>query len=317
MTPKHSRFGHFREARNDKNFYLDPQQRAFLRSVVRVAAQRPVTVGLRGPTGAGKTSVSEWLAANALIENDEGKKVPRPYFILDCPTIREPKDVFGFKDVEREVQEDGEVVSKIIWRKSGFVHAIRTPHAVVVLDEATRIHPSAMNGLMPLLDHRRMVYIDELDETIEVAEGVIFFLTANIGIDYTGTWAWDKALENRIDYQLDVGYLPAEEEVKVLVAKTGIRAEFAEKMVQVANTVRKQVADESSNLQHAISLRQLLAAAELAVASKLTNPGELLDALEFTVIPNYSAEGGTESDRAVVMEIARGIVAPNVAKKKK
>lgn len=282
------RRGIFVEPRLDENFVVDEQKKVFLRAVARIRKRRPVNVGLRGPTGCGKTALTEWFAA----------VTKSPYFVLDMSTLREPKDLFGFKDLEVDPATGAQ---RIVWRKSGFVHAVQTPGAVILLDEATRIHPSVANTLMPILDHRRQVYLDDLGETIKVAEGVVFFLTANIGMEYSGTWRWDAALEDRLEFQLECSYLPLEKEIEVIVHKTGIDEGIARRLCEVADTVRRSASDARSPLSRAISTRQLIAAGNLIAEG--VNP---IDALEFTVVPVYSADGGTSSDRAQVLAIIQG-----------
>lgn len=287
--------GFFLEVQLDKDFVVDKKTQALLRAVVRIArrGEKSPIVGLRGPTGTGKTSLPMWLAA-ILNQKKEGT---HPVYVLDCPTLREPKDVFGFKDIV----PDGRGGQKIIWRRSAFVEAIQTPSSIVILDEATRIPPPVMNGLMPLLDHRGSVWLEDLGEQITVAEGVIFFVTANIGLEYSGTWKWDAAFQNRLHCQIDVDYLGAEDEVRVVVAKTGVDEEVAEGLVQVANIVRQKVRDDSDSLSEAISTRQLLNTAELCVEG--LPPA---DAMVFTVLPNYAKDGGTDSERAMVLNIIQG-----------
>lgn len=272
----------------DEHFVVDVRTRAFLRAVARIRKEGPVNVALRGPTGAGKTSLAEWFAY----------QTRSPYFVLDMSTLREPKDLLGFKDLVMD-PKTGE--RKIRWIKSAFVHAIQTPNTVVVLDEMTRIHPSVANTLMPLLDHRRQVYLDDLGELIRVAPGVVFMATANLGSEYTGTWRWDAALESRLEYQLEVSYLPRQQEIDVLVNKTGVDRETAEGLVDVANQARAATEDPKEPLGHAISTRQLLAASRLVVQGMPP-----ADAMEFTVVPTYSPAGGTESDRAHILTIIQG-----------
>ena len=81
--------------------------------------------------------------------------------------------------------------------ESLFVKAIQTPNAVILLDELSRAHPDAWNILMTVLDQgQRYLRLDEQDgqATINVAEGVTFVATANIGNEYTSTRVMDKAL---------------------------------------------------------------------------------------------------------------------------
>lgn len=279
----------FVEPKRDPHFVIDNRTKAFLRAVARISKTRQVNVGLRGPTGCGKTSLVEWYAAAV--------KAPA-YFVLDMATLREPKDLFGFKDITVDPMTGAQTIT---WHKSGFLHAISTPGAVILLDEATRIHPSVANNLMPLLDHRRQTYLDDLGEIVTVAERVVFFLTANIGIEYSGTWKWDAALENRLEFQLEVDYLPIEQEAEVVEAKTGIDPDIAKRLAEVAHAVREGTKDDRNPISHAISTRQLIAAGHLVAQG--VSP---IDAMEFTVVPTYSADGGTSSDRANVLTIIQG-----------
>ena len=274
----------------DPNFYVADSTKNLLRVVEKLSRTRPVNVAMRGPTGTGKTSLPEWYA----------DRTNRPLFIFDTPTIRETQDAFGMRTIERD--EHGE--ARVVLQLSGLLQAVQTPRACIVIDEATRAHASILNGLLALLDHRKRVWLDALQAHIEVADGVVFFVTANIGAAYTGTWIWDAAFENRMDYQIDVGYLPEPAEIGVLTAKTGVDVKVAKPFVQIANITRKRLDDSKEPLPHAISTRQLLRAAEAVVAG--LSPTE---ALEYTVVPTYSSEGGTSSDRAHVLQIIQGKLA--------
>ena len=84
--------------------------------------------------------------------------------------------------------------------ESTFVKAIQTENAVILLDELSRAHPDAWNILMTVLDPgQRYLRLDEADgsPTINVAKGVCFIATANIGNEYTSTRVMDKALLDR------------------------------------------------------------------------------------------------------------------------
>jgi MoxR-like ATPase len=272
----------------DPNFVVSDGHRSFFRSIEFLSrrGKRPKVL-LRGPQGAGKTGLAEFF----------GAVTGRPFHVLDAQTIREQKDVIGYKDVDYTAAG----AMEIIFRLSGFARAVETPRALILIDEITRAQPQLMNLLLPLLDHRGRVYVDELDRCIEVAEGVVFMATANVGLQFTGTWQMDAALADRLAYQLDVGYLPAQVEAEVLVNKTGIEEPIAKRLAEIAEITRQRVIDENDPLSHEISTRQLLATADLIVEGMAPN-----DALMFTVVPTYSTEGGTESHRANVLQIIQG-----------
>jgi nitric oxide reductase NorQ protein len=280
----------FIEPARDEHLYVAPATKNLLRMIERLSGARPINCALRGPTGCGKTSLPEWFAW----------RTKRPYFVFDTPTIRETVDAFGM----RTLDYDAEGKQQIKMQLSGLIQAVQTPRACIVIDEATRAHPSLLNGMLALLDHRKRVWLDSLQASIEVAPGVVFFVTANIGSQYTGTWMWDAAFENRMDFQLDVGYLEAQREIDVLTRKTGVDAKIAKAMVEIANLIRQRVNDTKQPLPHAVSTRQALRACEAVVHG--LSP---LEALEFTIVPTYSTDGGSSSDRAHVLQIIQGKLA--------
>jgi midasin (ATPase involved in ribosome maturation) len=74
------------------------------------------------------------------------------------------------------------------FEESAFVTAIKTPNSVILLDEISRANPEAWNILMPVLDvNIRKLRLDEKENSpvIDVADGVSFISTANIGFEYT------------------------------------------------------------------------------------------------------------------------------------
>ena len=102
--------------------------------------------------------------------------------------------------------------------ESLFVKAIQTPNAVILLDELSRAHPDAWNILMTVLDQgQRYLRLDEQDgqATINVAEGVTFVATANIGNEYTSTRVMDKALMDRFTI-VEMDVLDTSQELELL-----------------------------------------------------------------------------------------------------
>lgn len=234
-----------------------------------------------GPSGCGKTEFAAQLAAR-------GK---RDLFIMDCGNVRESRDWFGAK---------GAASGSTFFRLSQFWHAVETEGCVVLLDEVNRVPDTVKSQLLPLLDHRRCTWCDEAGAFLRVGKGVIFLATANEGLEYTGTFAMDRALVNRFPRRIEVGFLPMESEIDLLVGKiSGLKKSDAKKLVECAGEVRNKAAAEMGGLDCSISTRQLLAAASDFVA---VGP----ESLRWTLLSQYSAEGGVSSQRRVVAQIFEG-----------
>ena len=97
---------------------------------------------------------------------------------------------------------------------------------------------------------------------------------------YAGTAPMNEALLDRFGLVIQVRYPWKEDEIKMLGAKTGVRSAWAEKMVEVARSVRE--AQKSDDLMVSLSPRRLIAwakfsrllsdpvtAAELCILNKL------------------------------------------------
>jgi midasin (ATPase involved in ribosome maturation) len=93
--------------------------------------------------------------------------------------------------------EDGKTTSTFV--KSRFSEMIQKP-GIILLDELSRASATANNLLFPCLDFRRelpMEYCFEDASPIKVHPECVFFATANLGGQYTGTHKLDRALMDR------------------------------------------------------------------------------------------------------------------------
>ena len=121
----------------------------------------------------------------------------------------------------------------------------------------------------------------------------------NEGAAYAGTHAIDAAMKDRWSRIVEVTYLPAAKEIDVLMARSGIDKKNAKSLVDIANQIRKKATGLSSTYSDGFSTRQLIAAAEDFVIDGV-------DSLTFTMTNLFSADGGTNSERAAILQLIQG-----------
>lgn len=247
----------------DPYFIVSAKNLEALRVTEAMSHKKPTCLLITGHAGCGKTSIALQL----------GAIFKRPAVVADMGVVQEPQQLF---QTTRLIQGKGDSMITDT-RESGFIKGLETPNCVVVMDEMNRVeNERCLNPLMPVLDNRRETWIDELRRRVHVADGVIFVATINEGALFCGINSLDAALRDRFR-EINLGYLPAEQESMVLQNKTGIGKTIADSLAQFAFTVRNTPAIDKK-----ISTRQLLHAAE-AYAEGTT----LWEATE-TAIGNYN-----------------------------
>lgn len=140
---------------------------------------------LIGPTGLGKTDIVVNIA----------EVLGVPITIFDMGTMTDP--IMGLVGTHIIEVKDGKTFSQ--FKKSRFSEVIQKP-GIVLLDEVSRAAAAANNLLFPCLDFRRelpMEYSFGDTAPIKIHPDCVFFATANIGSQYTGTHKLDRALIDR------------------------------------------------------------------------------------------------------------------------
>ena len=250
------------------------------------SAVRGKNILMTGSAGCGKT-----MASKSLVNS-----LDRPDFYFNLGATQDPRaTLIGNVHFDKK---KGTFFSEAL-----FVKAIQTPNAVILLDELSRAHPDAWNILMTVLDEgQRYLRLDESDgqQTINVAEGVTFVATANIGNEYTSTRVMDKALMDRfIIVEMDV--LNYEEEHGLLQYMfPHVDSELLKSVAEIATQTRGESKSEAGRLSTGISTRT-----SVEIAGLLYDGFGLDEAAEVTVYPQFSDDGGLESERTYVKQLVQ------------
>ena len=250
------------------------------------SAVRGKNIMMTGPAGCGKT-----LAAKSLVN-----ALDRPNFYFNMGATQDPRaTLIGNVHFEKS--------KGTYFSESLFVKAIQTPNAVILLDELTRAHPDAWNILMTVLDQgQRYLRLDEQDgqATINVAEGVCFVSTANIGNEYTATRQLDKALLDRFVI-IEMDTLSDEQEHGLLTYMfPSVNGEELKKVSSIAFLTRSEAKADNPRIGSGISTRT-----SVEIAGLLFDGFTIQEAADITIYPQYDNDGGADSERTFVKQIVQ------------
>ena len=248
------------------------------------SAVRGKNILMTGPTGCGKT-----LAAQSLV-----KSLKRPDYYFNLGATQDARaTLIGNTHFNKE--------NGTFFAESAFVKAIKTPNAIILLDELSRAHPEAANILMTVLDAgQRYLRLDEAEGSpiIKVASGVTFIATANIGGEYTATRVMDRALMDRF-VQIEMDLLDKEGELALLKFKFPEADEYSlNALAEIADTTRQLIKTDASKISTIVSTRVNVEAAGL-----IYDGFSLFEAANIAILPYFSNDGGLDSERVFMTQL--------------
>src|SRR6056300_1875516 len=253
------------------------------------SAVRAKNIMMTGPAGCGKT-----MAAKALVNS-----LDRPDFYFNLGATQDPRaTLIGNTMFDKN--------KGTYFSESSFVQAIKTPNAVILLDELSRAHPDAWNILMTVLDQgQRYLRLDEAEGSpiVKVADGVTFIATANIGNEYTSTRVIDRAILDRfVTIEMDV--LNDEQEFGLLKFMfPEVNEEDLKAVAEIAHHTRTQSMSDSGKVTAMVSTR-----ASVEMAGLIYDGFDLFEAAEISIFPFFSNDGGVDSERTYIKQLVQKYV---------
>jgi MoxR-like ATPase len=205
--------------------------RAEVAGAIDPATSHKAGISVSGPTQIGKTLAAKCLAAEA----------SAPFYRLQCTDGMEDADIRG--DVSYVDDEtwfnDSDVVQALI--------SSQVRPTVLLIDEANRTPPQAKSALFPVLADECSVQIPGRNETVSGdPENLIVISTMNEGSEYV-TYDFDFAEIPRFGRKHELTHLgmaDASAETALMKRETGIAESVAMEMVDAANTIRQEAADQ-------------------------------------------------------------------------
>jgi len=224
-------------------------------SILKHNVKNNISTLLIGPTGLGKTDIAVNIATVLKV----------PITIFDMGTMTDP--IMGLIGTHVIEVKDGKTYSE--FKKSRFSEVIQKP-GIVLLDEVNRAASAANNLLFPCLDFRRelpMEYSFGDTKPISVHPQCVFFATANIGSQYTGTHKLDRALIDRFMIIAVDGLSQTQTIATLNVTHPKLKDVETKKIVEIYNKINKEHDDFKIGFN--LSIRHLKTVATL-VQNKFT-----------------------------------------------
>ncbi len=237
----------------------------------QAAYARRMPVMLKGPTGCGKSRFVEYMAW----------KLGRPLITVACNEDMTASDLVGRFLLDKDGTK---------WQDGPLTTAARIG-AICYLDVVVEARQDTTVVIHPLTDHRRSLPLDKKGELVEAHADFQLVISYNPG--YQSLMKDLKQSTKQRFGAMNFDYPEAELEAEIVAKETGVAADIAKKLVQIAHRARNL---KGHGLDEGISTRLLvyagqmiaegvepLAACQMTLVTPLTDDPDMRETLEAAV----------------------------------
>ena len=220
-------------------------------TVFRAAYQEQLPVLLKGPTGCGKTRFVEHMTWH--LYRAPGDAEPRSRLETPLITVACHEDLTGTDLVGRYLL----VGDETIWMDGPLTRAVREG-AICYLDEIVEARKDTTVLIHSLTDHRRMLPVEKLGETLDAHPDFLLVISYNPG--YQSVLKDLKPSTRQRFVSMDFDYPDVERETRIVAHESGVDEATAERLSVVGERVRNL---REHGFEEGVSTRLLIYAAKL------------------------------------------------------
>lgn len=230
---------------------------------------------LKGPTGCGKTRFVAHMAA----------RLGLPLHTVACHDDLTAADLTG-----RYLLKGGDTV----WTDGPLTRAVREG-GICYLDEVVEARKDVTVVLHPLTDDRRILPLERTGE--ELAAPASFMLVVSYNPGYQTLLKALKPSTRQRFVAIEFGFLPAEQEIALVAAESGLAADRVQPLVALAGRLR---ALKGHDLEEGVSTRLVVYCATLVAAGT-----SLADAVLAGMIEPLTDDADV---KAALVEVAQAVI---------
>jgi len=254
--------------------------------------RRPVA--LIGPTGCGKTALATYMAWYLGQDLTKGKGKAKkgvifPYIEVPCHedlTVNDLVGRYGF---------DG------VWQPGPLYLGVQHG-GIVALDEIVEARKDAIVMLHALSDDRRHLSVTKKGEVLVPPEHFMLVVCYNPGYQIRTKNLKPSTRQRFVTIEMD--YPPQPLETEILMKKTGVEKDIAERFVQLGHNIREGARGKNElNLQEGASTRLLIMACEFYERQR--KAGRKLNIEDIARVTIFNPVSTEETDRKTLEEMLK------------